>query len=67
MPTIRGAEQGSKKRYAGLIREGDSERMVFKGLESVRPTGRHWRSSFSRNSTAGYFIVSPGKSTSAQP
>ncbi len=36
MPTIRGAEQGSKKRYAGLIREGASERMVFKGLESVR-------------------------------
>lgn len=36
MPTIRGAEQGSKKRYAGLIREGDSERMVFKGLETVR-------------------------------
>nr|WP_246873985.1 DNA polymerase II [Pantoea ananatis] len=36
MPTIRGAEQGSKKRYAGLIRAGESERMVFKGLESVR-------------------------------
>ena len=36
MPTIRGAEQGSKKRYAGLIREGDRERMVFKGLETVR-------------------------------
>lgn len=36
MPTIRGAEQGSKKRYAGLIREGENERMVFKGLETVR-------------------------------
>ncbi|WP_147195159.1 DNA polymerase II [Pantoea sp. CCBC3-3-1] len=36
MPTIRGAEQGSKKRYAGLIREGEQERMVFKGLETVR-------------------------------
>lgn len=36
MPTIRGAEQGSKKRYAGLIREGETERMVFKGLETVR-------------------------------
>ncbi|BDH47147.1 DNA polymerase [Salmonella enterica subsp. enterica serovar Choleraesuis] len=36
MPTIRGAEQGSKKRYAGLIvRDGD-ERLVFKGLETVR-------------------------------
>lgn len=36
MPTIRGAEQGSKKRYAGLIRSGDKPRMVFKGLETVR-------------------------------
>ncbi|RWR00554.1 DNA polymerase II [[Pantoea] beijingensis] len=36
MPTIRGAEQGSKKRYAGLIREAGNERMVFKGLETVR-------------------------------
>ena len=36
MPTIRGAETGSKKRYAGLIREGDNQRMVFKGLETVR-------------------------------
>lgn len=37
MPTIRGAEEGSKKRYAGLVRgEDGSERLVFKGLESVR-------------------------------
>ncbi|MBJ3813475.1 DNA polymerase II [Shimwellia pseudoproteus] len=36
MPTIRGAETGSKKRYAGMIRRGDSEHMVFKGLETVR-------------------------------
>ncbi|USD42283.1 DNA polymerase II [Vibrio sp. SCSIO 43135] len=36
MPTIRGSETGSKKRYAGLIGTGDQERIVFKGLESVR-------------------------------
>lgn len=36
MPTIRGAETGSKKRYAGLIGEGEKERIIFKGLESVR-------------------------------
>ncbi len=37
MPTIRGAEQGSKKRYAGLIaRAGGEEEMVYKGLETVR-------------------------------
>jgi DNA polymerase-2 len=37
MPTIRGAEQGSKKRYAGLVTKADgNEEMVFKGLETVR-------------------------------
>lgn len=36
MPTIRGAELGSKKRYAGLVRDRRGERMVFKGLETVR-------------------------------
>ena len=36
MPTIRGTEQGSKKRYAGLIQEDEEQRMVFKGLETVR-------------------------------
>ena len=37
MPTIRGAEEGSKKRYAGLVMrpEGQAE-MVYKGLEAVR-------------------------------
>ncbi len=37
MPTIRGTEEGSKKRYAGLVHDVDgSQRMVFKGLETVR-------------------------------
>ncbi|WP_437881636.1 DNA polymerase II [Pseudomonas sp. LRF_L74] len=37
MPTIRGAEEGSKKRYAGLVRRaGGQDEMVFKGLETVR-------------------------------
>ncbi len=42
MPTIRGTEKGSKKRYAGMIANEPSSRddkkykMVFKGLESVR-------------------------------
>ncbi len=36
MPTIRGAVQGSKKRYAGLIHTDGEARMVFKGLETVR-------------------------------
>lgn len=37
MPTVRGAEEGSKKRYAGLsIAKDGSEEVVFKGLETVR-------------------------------
>lgn len=36
MPTIRGAELCSKKRYAGLVQDEQGERMVFKGLETVR-------------------------------
>lgn len=36
MPTIRGLEKGSKKRYAGLVGEGEGEHLVFKGLETVR-------------------------------
>ncbi|WP_394560751.1 DNA polymerase II [Aquipseudomonas alcaligenes] len=37
MPTVRGAEEGSKKRYAGLVHRADgNEEMVFKGLETVR-------------------------------
>ena len=36
MPTTRGTDKGSKKRYAGTVRDGDGVRLVFKGLESVR-------------------------------
>lgn len=37
MPTIRGSQKGSKKRYAGLIEgAGDAYEVQFKGLESVR-------------------------------
>lgn len=38
MPTIRGSEAGSKKRYAGLIVDANTkhEKIVFKGLENIR-------------------------------
>jgi DNA polymerase-2 len=40
MPTVRGSEEGSKKRYAGLVNVdsavSDQYEMVFKGLETVR-------------------------------
>jgi len=37
MPTTRGSEQGSKKRYAGLIDDEQGNRkIIYKGLETVR-------------------------------
>lgn len=36
MPTIRGSEAGSKKRYAGMVINQGEEKMIFKGLETVR-------------------------------
>ena len=36
MPTIRGSDKGSKKRYAGVVGGNDGDRLVFKGLENVR-------------------------------
>lgn len=37
MPTVRGSDEGSKKRYAGLAATSDGgEEMVYKGLETVR-------------------------------
>lgn len=36
MPTIRGREEGSKKRYAGLRLQQGAAGLVFKGLETVR-------------------------------
>ncbi|MFT6897227.1 MAG: DNA polymerase-2 [Paraglaciecola sp.] len=36
MPTIRGSQLGSKKRYAGLKVTAQGHELVFKGLETVR-------------------------------
>ena len=36
MPTVRGSDKGSKKRYAGIVTTPDGERLLFKGLENVR-------------------------------
>ena len=48
MPTIRGSEEGSKKRYAGLIRQGEDYELVFKGLETVRSDWTALARSFQR-------------------
>ncbi|MEI6896415.1 MAG: DNA polymerase II [Psychromonas sp.] len=36
MPTLRGSDSGSKKRYAGLKTTEQGDEIIFKGLESVR-------------------------------
>jgi DNA polymerase-2 len=37
MPTVRGSDEGSKKRYAGMATSADGgDEMVYKGLETVR-------------------------------
>lgn len=36
MPTVRGSDQGSKKRYAGVVDDGGKPKLIFKGLENVR-------------------------------
>jgi DNA polymerase-2 len=37
MPTIRGSEKGSKKRYAGLVVDAQGkQQLIYKGLETVR-------------------------------
>lgn len=47
MPTMRGSELGTKKRYAGLVDRDGARDMVFKGLENVRtdwtPLARHFQ------------------------
>jgi len=36
MPTVRGSDKGSKKRYAGVVATDSGDKLVFKGLENVR-------------------------------
>lgn len=36
MPTVRGSDRGSKKRYCGAIEKEGNMELVFKGLESAR-------------------------------
>ncbi len=52
MPTIRGSDKGSKKRYAGVVRkaggDGSESDLVFKGLETVRTDWTHVARDFQR-------------------
>ena len=60
MPTIRGSESGSKKRYAGLVegKNGDTK-VVFKGLEAVRTDWTPMAREFQRSLYAKVFNDEP--------
>jgi len=50
MPTTRGTEHGSKKRYAGLIDNDKGERkIIYKGLETVRTDWTELARQFQQN------------------
>lgn len=60
MPTIRGSEQGSKKRYAGLVVDAEGRgRVVIKGLEAVRTDWTPLARSFQRELLRRVFLGEP--------
>lgn len=60
MPTVRGAEKGSKKRYAGLVTSaGGGSEVVFKGLESVRTDWTPLARTFQRGLYRRVFLDQP--------
>jgi len=59
MPTLRGSETGSKKRYAGLKQTGDSEEILFKGLETVRSDWTELAQVFQQTLYAKVFAEEP--------
>jgi DNA polymerase-2 len=63
MPTIRGSETGSKKRYAGLIKPiNGTDKLVFKGLESVRTDWTALAQTFQRELYQRIFTQQPVES-----
>ncbi|MFP8966040.1 DNA polymerase II [Pokkaliibacter sp. CJK22405] len=64
MPTIRGSEEGSKKRYAGLVRNeaAQEHRLVFKGLESVRSDWTPFAQRIQRELYERVFLKQPYRS-----
>ncbi len=60
MPTIRGTEEGSKKRYAGLITQPEGgHKMVYKGLETVRSDWSPLAQQFQRELYERIFLGQP--------
>ena len=60
MPTVRGTSTGSKKRYAGMIRDKNNDfSMVFKGLEAVRTDWTPLARNFQRELYRRIFLKEP--------
>ena len=60
MPTLRGAAKGTKKRYAGLVRDGaGAPELVFKGLETVRTDWTPLARRFQRELYRKVFLEEP--------
>ena len=57
MPTLRGSDEGSAKRYAGWL--ADEERLVVKGLEAVRSDWTELARSFQRELLVKVFFDQP--------
>jgi len=62
MPTIRGSDKGSKKRYAGVVADGEGEALVFKGLENVRTDWTHLAREFQEELYRRVFAQEPYES-----
>lgn len=56
MPTVRGSDKGSKKRYAGVV---DGDKLVFKGLENVRTDWTRLARSFQEELYRRIFMGEP--------
>lgn len=59
MPRVRGSEKGSKKRYAGIVGRGEEQRLVFKGLETVRSDWSPLAREFQQQLYAKIFNMEP--------
>ncbi len=59
MPTMRGSDKGSKKRYAGVIGHGPEASLVIKGLEAARTDWTPLARRFQRELLRRVFIGEP--------
>ena len=59
MPTVRGSDKGSKKRYAGVVATDSGDKLVFKGLENVRTDWTRLARSFQEELYRRIFMGEP--------